>query len=228
MEAKIREAEKVCLLATLDTKFKEADFLRREIEKLGHGVLMMDTGIKSREQSADFPSSAVAKGFEEEILQSKTREEASHYMSIGAGKLLKELYGRGEISAAVSLGGSGGCGLASAAMRALPLGVPKVIVTTMASGNTLPYVMGEDILLINPVVDIQNLNFMTEHALRRAAHILDAMMKTPLRPSGRKTVAITGFGVTTPCVDRCTKLLEDEGYEVLIFHAQGISGGKIM
>ncbi|MFQ9702052.1 MAG: Tm-1-like ATP-binding domain-containing protein [Enterocloster clostridioformis] len=86
--------------------------------------------------------------------------------------MIKGLYGKGELAAVVSIGGSGGTTLASEAMRQLPIGVPKVIVSTMASGNTLPYVQGEDILLINPVVDIQNLNFLTRRALRNAAAIV--------------------------------------------------------
>lgn len=119
--------------------------------------------------------------------------------------------------------------MASAAMHELPLGVPKVVVTTMASGNTLPYVQGEDLLLINPVVDIQNLNFLTEYILRQAAAILNGMLCCkPLERKDKKAIAITSFGVTTPCVDRCTELLQKEGYEVLLFHARGTSGGKIM
>ena len=114
-------------------------------------------------------------------------------------------------------------------MHELPLGVPKVVVTTMASGNTLPYVQGEDLLLINPVVDIQNLNFLTEYILRQAAAILNGMLCCkPLERKDKKAIAITSFGVTTPCVDRCTELLQKEGYEVLLFHARGTSGGKIM
>lgn len=107
--------------------------------------------------------------------------------------------------------------------------MPKVVVTTMASGNTLPYVQGEDLLLINPVVDIQNLNFLTEYILRQAAAILNGMLCCkPLERKDKKAIAITSFGVTTPCVDRCTELLQKEGYEVLLFHARGTSGGKIM
>ena len=109
----------------------------------------------------------------------------------------------------IAIGGSGGCTLASAAMRELPFGFPKVILTTMASGNTLPYLQGEDIILINPVVDIQNLNFFTRHGMRQAAQVIHGLTQTKmLCPSEQRAVAITGFGVTTPCVETCNRLLQ--------------------
>ena len=114
-------------------------------------------------------------------------------------------------------------------MQQLPLGIPKVVVGTMASGNTLPYVQGQDILLINSVVDVQSLNFMSVHILTEAARIIYCMARMPkLAKDGKKSIAITCFGVTTPCVQRCRELLEEMGYEILIFHARGVSGGKIM
>ena len=150
-------------------------------------------------------------------------------MALGLCRVIKGLYGQGELAAVVSIGGSGGTTLASEAMRQLPIGVPKVIVSTMASGNTLPYVQGEDILLINPVVDIQNLNFLTRRALKNAAAIVQGMLSVPeMQDEDKPTIAITGFGVTTPCVDACVSQLEKAGYEVLVFHARGTSGGRIM
>lgn len=218
----------VYLIATMDTKAAEARFLRRELEALGLSVCLVDTGIlKESPADADISQREVLGGLSVE--GAKTRAEASVMMTKGLCRVIGEAYAAGKLAAAVSLGGSGGTTLASAAMRELPLGVPKVIVSTMASGNTLPYVYGEDILLINPVVDIQNLNFLTRHALSQAAQIVAGMLKTPLsHEEGKPAVAITGFGVTTPCVDACVARLEQEGYEVLVFHARGISGGRIM
>lgn len=219
----------VYLLGTVDTKEKELLFLKENIEAYGYSVKVLDTGIKKESPDwVSIPRKKVLCGYEQQVAESKTREEASQYVIEGAGKLITSICENGELGAIVSLGGSGGSGIASAVMHQLPLGVPKVIVTTMASGNTLPYVMGEDILLINPVVDIQNLNFMTRHVLRQTAAIIHGMQQVELKQEKRKTVAITGFGVTTPCVDYCTELLEQRGYEVLIFHARGISGGQIM
>lgn len=223
-------AKRICLIATMDTKAKEARFLRSELERLGLLVTLVDTGIlKESPEDVDISQSEVLGASCGEVKRAKTRAEASDYMGRGLCRVVDRLYRRGELAAAVSLGGSGGTALASMAMRALPLGVPKVIVSTMASGNTLPYIQGEDILLINPVVDIQNLNFLTRNALRRAAGTVAAMLKAPLERDGAKrAVAISGFGVTTPCVDACVERLEQEGYEVLVFHARGMSGGRIM
>lgn len=219
----------IYVMATLDTKEKEAVFLRDQLCFLGYEALIMDIGIlKESPETADITQKQVLEGFEKDVAACTTRAEASRYMIEGAGRIVTELYQSGRLSALISLGGSGGCGIASAVMHCLPLGVPKVIVTTMASGNTLPYVMGEDILLINPVVDIQNLNAMTRYVLKQAAAVLDGMLKVRLEKESTRAVAVSGFGVTTPCVDRCTELLETAGYEVFIFHARGISGGKIM
>ena len=220
----------VWLIATMDTKAEEARFLRTALEKRGLRVSLIDTGILA-ESPADvqITQRQVLGARMEAAKAAKTRAEASVFMAEGLCETVCALHRAGELDAVVSLGGSGGTTLASAAMRALPLGIPKVIVSTMASGDTLPYVQGEDILLINPVVDLQSLNFMTRHALSRAAAIVSGMLSVPLeRRDTRPTVAITGFGVTTPCVDRCVRCLERAGCEVVVFHARGVSGGRIM
>ena len=220
----------VWLIATMDTKAQEARYLRTELMSRGLKVKLIDTGIlKESPDDVDITQKDVLGENADKIRLTKTRTEASKYMALGLCRVIKELYGKGELAAVVSIGGSGGTTLASEAMRQLPIGVPKVIVSTMASGNTLPYVQGEDILLINPVVDIQNLNFLTRRALRNAAAIVQGMLSVPeMQDEDKPTIAITGFGVTTPCVDACVSQLEKAGYEVLVFHARGTSGGRIM
>ena len=220
----------VWLIATMDTKAQEARYLRTELMSRGLKVKLIDTGIlKESPDDVDITQKDVLGENADKIRLTKTRTEASKYMALGLCRVIKGLYGKGELAAVVSIGGSGGTTLASEAMRQLPIGVPKVIVSTMASGNTLPYVQGEDILLINPVVDIQNLNFLTRRALRNAAAIVQGMLSVPeMRDEDKPTIAITGFGVTTPCVDACVSQLEKAGYEVLVFHARGTSGGRIM
>lgn len=222
--------KRIYLIATMDTKAAEARFLREALEAKGLEVCLVDTGIlKESPPDVSITQKDVLGEHAADAQRAKTRAEASVFMAEGLRRVLSGAYAAGQLHAVVSLGGSGGTTLASSAMHALPLGVPKVIVTTMASGNTLPYVQGEDILLINPVVDIQNLNFLTRHALSQAAAIVAGMLQTPLSHGESKpAVAITGFGVTTPCVDACVDMLEKAGYEVLVFHARGISGGKIM
>ena len=220
----------VWLIATMDTKAQEARYLRTELMSRGLKVKLIDTGIlKESPDDVDITQKDVLGENADKIRLTKTRTEASKYMALGLCRVIKGLYGKGELAAVVSIGGSGGTTLASEAMRQLPIGVPKVIVSTMASGNTLPYVQGEDILLINPVVDIQNLNFLTRRALRNAAAIVQGMLSVPeMQDEDKPTIAITGFGVTTPCVDACVSQLEKAGYEVKAFHARGTSGGRIM
>lgn len=220
----------VWLIATMDTKAQEARYLRTELMSRGLKVKLIDTGIlKESPDDVDITQKDVLGENADKIRLTKTRTEASKYMALGLCRVIKGLYGKGELAAVVLIGGSGGTTLASEAMRQLPIGVPKVIVSTMASGNTLPYVQGEDILLINPVVDIQNLNFLTRRALRNAAAIVQGMLSVPeMQDEDKPTIAITGFGVTTPCVDACVSQLEKAGYEVLVFHARGTSGGRIM
>ena len=220
----------VWLIATMDTKAQEARYLRTELMSRGLKVKLIDTGIlKESPDDVDITQKDVLGENADKIRLTKTRTEASKYMALGLCRVIKGLYGKGELAAVVSIGGSGGTTLASEAMRQLPIGVPKVIVSTMASGNTLPYVQGEDSLLINPVVDIQNLNFLTRRALRNAAAIVQGMLSVPeMQDEDKPTIAITGFGVTTPCVDACVSQLEKAGYEVLVFHARGTSGGRIM
>ncbi len=220
----------VWLIVTMDTKAQEARYLRTELMSRGLKVKLIDTGIlKESPDDVDITQKDVLGENADKIRLTKTRTEASKYMALGLCRVIKGLYGQGELAAVVSIGGSGGTTLASEAMRQLPIGVPKVIVSTMASGNTLPYVQGEDILLINPVVDIQNLNFLTRRALKNAAAIVQGMLSVPeMQDEDKPTIAITGFGVTTPCVDACVSQLEKAGYEVLVFHARGTSGGRIM
>ena len=215
----------------MDTKANEALFFKKEMEAKGLTVRIVDMGMsRPSPEGVDVTQAEVAGENLDRILSSKVRSEAIGMMTSGLKRVVRDLYDSGSLDAIVSLGGSGGTTMASAAMHALPIGVPKLIVTTMASGNTLPYVQGEDILLLNPVVDVQNLNFLTRFMLSQAASIISGMLDAgPLeKDGGKKAVAITCFGVTTPCVDRLSARLEALGYEVLIFHARGISGGKIM
>lgn len=220
----------IILCCTMDTKNNEGLFLKKELEAFGHQVHIIDMGMKKPSPPGVFITQAqVAGPYYEQIVSSNVRSEASAYMVMGLKSIVRQLYADGKLDGIMAIGGSGGTTMASAAMHELPLGVPKIVVTTMASGNTLPYVQGEDVLLLNPVVDIQNLNFLTEHILRQAAATMNGMICCPpLERKAKKAIAITCFGVTTPCVDRCTELLQKEGYEVLIFHARGTSGGRIM
>ena len=229
---------------TMDTKGEEAMYLKRQIEACGNRAYIIDVALRETEKGypIDYTQEQVAEAASvpfSTIQQTLLRSEASKYMITGLTTLTRRLLREGRLDGIISLGGSGGTTIATGAMQQLPLGIPKVVVGTMASGNTLPYVQGQSrarslgsvqaVEQAIQVVDVQSLNFMSIHILTEAARIIDCMARMPkLAKDGKKSIAITCFGVTTPCVQRCRELLEEMGYEILIFHARGVSGGKIM
>ena len=229
-----KQPKNIYICATMDTKGEEAMYLKRQIEACGNRAYIIDVALRETEKGypIDYTQEQVAEAASvpfSTVQQTLLRSEASKYMITGLTTLTRRLLREGRLDGIISLGGSGGTTIATGAMQQFPLGIPKVVVGTMASGNTLPYVQGQDILLINSVVDVQSLNFMSVHILTEAARIIDSMARMPkLAKDGKKSIAITCFGVTTPCVQRCRELLEEMGYEILIFHARGVSGGKIM
>jgi uncharacterized protein (UPF0261 family) len=223
----------VVLLGTLDTKGEEYDFLRRKVREEGANVLLVDTGVLgaplaepdiSRQEVAD-----AAGANAHELAEFGDRGAAVEAMARGAAEIVKELYGQGRLDAVLALGGSGGTAIATQAMRELPVGVPKLVVSTMASGDTRPYVGAVDITLMYSVVDIAGLNPISERILGNAAAAAAGMAKSqgPQAEAEKPLVGATMFGVTTPSVTEARKRLEDLGYEVLVFHATG-TGGQAM
>jgi uncharacterized protein (UPF0261 family) len=146
-------------------------------------------------------------------------------------EVVRRLHAEGRLDAILGLGGSGGSSLVSAAMQALPIGVPKLLVSTMASGDTRPYVGTSDIAMLHSVVDIAGINGISERILDNAAAAAAGMARASeaFIPShtGRPLIGTTMFGVTTPCVTAAREILEAKGYEVLVFHATG-AGGRAM
>jgi uncharacterized protein (UPF0261 family) len=223
----------VVLLGTLDTKGEEYDFLRRRVREEGVNVLLVDTGVLgaplaepdiSRQEVAE-----AAGANAHELAESGDRGAAVEAMARGAAEIVKELYSQGRLDAVLALGGSGGTAIATQAMRELPVGVPKLVVSTMASGDTRPYVGAVDITLMYSVVDISGLNPISERILGNAAAAAAGMAKSqgPQAEAEKPLVGATMFGVTTPSVTEARKRLEDLGYEVLVFHATG-AGGQAM
>jgi uncharacterized protein (UPF0261 family) len=223
----------VVLLGTLDTKGEEYDFLRRKVREEGVSVLLVDTGVLgaplaepdiSRQEVAE-----AAGANAQELAGSGDRGAAVEAMARGAAEIVKELYSQGRLDAVLALGGSGGTAIATQAMRELPVGVPKLVVSTMASGDTRPYVGAVDITLMYSVVDIAGLNPISERILGNAAAAAAGMAKSqgPQAEAEKPLVGATMFGVTTPSVTEARKRLEDLGYEVLVFHATG-AGGQAM
>ena len=223
------------LLGTFDTKGDEYAFVRAAILARGMQVITMDLGILGGAPSFAVDISAedvaIAGGTRLDELRARAdRGVAVDAMTSGARALAAQLFAAGRFDGVLGLGGGGGTTMITAAMRELPVGVPKVMVSTMASGNTAPYVDVKDITMMYSVVDIAGLNPISERVLGNAAGaicgMLDGAPSVPARVR-RPMIAATMFGVTTPCVTAARKRLEAAGYDVIVFHATG-SGGRAM
>jgi uncharacterized protein (UPF0261 family) len=223
----------IALIGTFDTKGEEFSFLRDRIEGAGLRTMMIDVGVLGGPAfKVDISRAEVAAAANEDLapLQSKRdRGQSITAMALGATVIIRRLFEQHSIHGVVSLGGSAGTAIATAAMRALPFGFPKLMVSTVASGNTSPYVGTTDICMLPSVVDIAGLNHVSRRILGNAAAAICGMVAS--EPAGlldeKPAIAATMFGVTTPCVTAARRMLEENGYEVLVFHATGV-GGRAM
>ncbi len=225
-------AKTILIIGTLDTKGAEFEYVRDLIQARGLRTLVMDTGVMGLPLfPPDFSAGQVAEaggGSLAALRKAGDRGAALEVMGKGARALAIRCLAEGKVDGVISLGGSGGTSIAAAAMQALPVGLPKIIVSTMASGNVGPYVDVKDITLMYSVVDVAGLNRLSRRILANAAGAVCGMAEQAV-PAGqeRPLVTATMFGVTTPCVNRVREILEEKGYEVLVFHATG-SGGRAM
>lgn len=222
----------ILLPGTLDTKYDEYAFVADLIRARGHATLLLDLGVLRDPSSlADIPATDVALaggGTLEDLRRRADRGAAVDVMQRGACAITSRLYAEGRFDGVLGLGGGGGTAMITAAMRTLPVGVPKVMVSTMASGNTAPYVDVKDITLMYSVVDIAGLNPLSRRVLANAAGAVCGMCEQSAPAAAdRPLIAATMFGVTTPAVTEARKRLEEAGYDVLVFHATG-SGGRAM
>ncbi|WP_166162841.1 Tm-1-like ATP-binding domain-containing protein [Chelativorans oligotrophicus] len=224
----------VVLMGTLDTKGAEYAFLRDEIEKQGIETLLVDTGILGDPSTRpDISRSVVAEAADADLaalIEAHDRGAAVSAMAKGAAALALRLYEEGKLDAIAGLGGTGGTALVTAAMRALPIDVPKLMVSTVASGDTRAYVGSTDITMMHSVVDIAGINKISRKILGNAAGAVAGMAGQPVTDAPSREaplIAATMFGVTTPCVQKARELLERSGFEVLTFHATG-TGGRSM
>lgn len=226
----------VVLLGTLDTKGREYAFLRDEIRANSDcDVLMVDAGVLgeprtgadiSRDEVAAAAGTTVA-----DLVAANDRGAAVAAMAEGAAKVVTRLFEEGRLQGILGLGGSGGSSLVTHAMQALPVGVPKLMVSTVASGDTRPYVGAIDITMMYSVVDIEGINQVSRRIMGNAAGAIAGMAAAYARPQDvaeeRPLIGATMFGVTTPSVTHAREVLESQGYEVLVFHATG-AGGQSM
>jgi uncharacterized protein (UPF0261 family) len=219
------------LIITLDTKAEEALFLKKSLERQGLNVLMMDVGVfASSSAVGDITRQEVAAAAGEEIerlIQTKDKGTAIKTMMMGATALTESLYRQGKIQAVLSIGGVQGTIIGTSAMKPLPLGVPKIMLSTVASGRRTfeAYVGTNDMTLMHSVVDFFGLNAILRQVLSNAAGALAGMVKLDKVPTGKKQkVAITIYGTTTPAGRLIVSLLEKAGYEVVAFHPNGTGG----
>lgn len=222
----------VVLVGTLDTKGVEYGFLRDRLRENGVETLLVDAGILGDPRvEPDVTREEVARAAGTDIeglARAGDRGVAVAAMARGAGEVVKRLHAEGRLDGVVGLGGSGGSSLVTRAMRELPVGVPKLMVSTVASGDTRPYVGESDVTMMYSVVDMAGINRISARILSNAAGAIAGMAKAEVPEVGeRPLVGATMFGVTTPCVDAARGRLEALGYEVLVFHATG-AGGRSM
>ncbi len=223
----------VLLIATFDTKEEEALFLKKQVEARGISVLTMDTGIlASPRAKVDIDQREVANqgGVPlQEVVATGDKGRCMANMIRGAEILCRKLYDQGRFQGVIGIGGAQGTEIASAAMRTLPMGVPKFIVSTVASGRATfgPYVGTKDITMMHSIADMQGLNFLTRRILINAAGAICGMtegLEKKLMKSEKIPVAMSMLGTTTPGALRAKKFLEAKGYEVVTFHQNGTGG----
>ncbi|WP_304341288.1 Tm-1-like ATP-binding domain-containing protein [Metaclostridioides mangenotii] len=222
----------IAIAGTFDSKGKEYLFIKETIESLGLKTLTVNCGVFETEFKPDISNEEVAKevGHDiKEIAAKKDRGLATEVLCKGMKKIIPKLYAQGKFDGIISLGGSGGTSLIAPAMRALPIGVPKIIVSTVASGDVSEYVGTSDIIMYPSIVDVAGLNSISTKIFTNAASAICGMVKFEVEQEKieKPLIAATMFGVTTPCVDTAREYLEKHGYEVLVFHATG-TGGKTM
>ncbi len=219
----------IAVVGTLDSKGREHAFVAERIRELGHEPLLIDVGTLTEPQvEADISREAVLSEAGVSLPSEEDRGQRVGAMAKALPALLARLAAEGAMDAVISLGGSGGTAIATAGMRALPVGFPKLMVSTMAGGNTADYVGAKDIVMFPSVVDVAGLNQISRTIFTRAAGAICGMAAARAgEGGGRPLIVASMFGNTTECVDRARGLLEEAGYEVLVFHATG-AGGRAM
>ncbi|MDF3016675.1 MAG: hypothetical protein K0R44_1900 [Thermomicrobiales bacterium] len=223
----------VVLVGALDTKGAEFAFVKRLIEQRGVKTLTVDVGVLG--EPAFLPEVgrdevARAGGGElAELVSGDRKDLAMQTMGAGLTAVVRRLYEEGRLDGILGMGGTGGTSIATAAMRALPVGVPKVMVSTVGGGDVSAYAGGKDITFVPSIVDVAGINRISRTVFARAAGAIAGMVEIDVPPAAdeRALIAASMFGNTTQAVDRVRSQLEERGFEVLVFHATGI-GGRTM
>ncbi len=228
-------ARTVALLGTLDTKAEDYLFLKQEIEKLGCATLTINAGVLGApgfapDISADEVALAAGASLAD-LVTAHDRGKALDVMTQGAAVLARRLYEAGRFQGIIAMGGGGGTALGASAMRVLPIGVPKLMVSTIAAGDTAPYVGTSDIVMMPSIVDVAGVNRISRIIYSNAAAAICGMVTSSEVQESKDTdkplIAVSQFGNTTRAVTHARDILERAGYEVLVFHATG-TGGRMM
>ena len=226
------EAGVAYVIGTMDTKGHELAYIGECLRAAGACAVLVDVGTQhkpavrpniSRETVASFHPNGTAA-----VLALTDRGAAVTAISCALERFLLTEFAAGKVAGVIGIGGTGGTALIAPAFRALPIGVPKMLVSTVASGNTLPYVGTSDFAMMNSVVDVAGLNRVSRQILGNAAHALAGMITHSVSSAcDKSTAGLTMFGVTTPCVTQVREALEKAGWDCLVFHATG-TGGQAM
>lgn len=223
----------VVLVGSLDTKGEEFTFVQDLIEKQGLETLVVDFGVLGEpafEPDIGRDQVAQAGGGDLALLrQGEHKDEAMQTMATGVAAIVRRLYDEGRLDGVLGMGGSGNTSITTAGMRVLPVGVPKVMVSTLGGGDVSAYTGTKDIIFIPSIVDVAGINRISRAIYANAAGAIAGMVKmeAPATSEEKPLITASMFGNTTKCVDRARGILEDKGYEVLVFHATG-TGGKTM
>jgi len=225
---------KIAMIGAFDTKGAEYAFLRERIQAGGGEVLAINTGVLGTTDlfPVDVEADEVARaggGDLPALREKQDRGEAMKVMTAGAAAVAKRLHDEGTFDGIIGMGGTGGTTIVAAAMRALPVGVPKVCVSTAASGDTSAYVGTKDVAMVPSIVDVAGINRVSRMIFARAAGAICGMVAAdvPAAPDEKPIITASMFGNTTECVGACMEALSAKGYEVLVFHATG-TGGRTM
>jgi uncharacterized protein (UPF0261 family) len=231
---KLTKNKTVLLLGSFDTKGEEYAYVEQLVLNRGHHVLKVDIGVMGEPTNTkvDIGADKVAEMVGETLISLRSqgdRGAAMTAMAKGASKLIRRLYEDGKFDGILGMGGTGGSSVISAAMRNLPIGVPKVLVSTAASGDTRAMIGTKDITLIPSVVDVAGINRISIKIFHQAVGAVCGMIEMPEEQEGetKPIIAISMFGNTTTSVNNCREQLTKLGYEVLVFHCTG-TGGKTM
>ncbi len=227
--------QSVYAIATMDTKGHELAYVAQQLHAAGVAVVTVDVGtLEPPVIHPDVDRATLAfchptkAGRDLALSAQADRGQMITAMGEALEVYLRREHDAGRVAGVIGIGGSGGTVLITTAMRALPIGLPKLMVSTVASGNVAPYVGSSDITMMYSVVDIAGLNAVSRRVLGNAAHAMAGMVQHPIPPANDKpTLGMTMFGVTTPCVTAVREMLEAEGFECLVFHATG-TGGRSM